>query len=279
MMDADCKSRIWLLAGAFALAAASAAQAQPRTAPDADIVPFKAVYKLDFSPSNDKSQVTGGQGRLTIEISGSRCTDYRATRSVNNAFNTRNGLVKIQSESTVAENAAGNQLTASFVERANGKATQQFSLVGRRNGDGSVTITSRDVPGGKANLPKGTLLPMQHELMINAAAIAGRKSITANVLNPEMSPTAVEQVIVSFGSENKTALPAGHPANIEALKTMPRQRAEVTFRDLKTGKVRALERMTRFTNGILTVSDSLTEHVKIKVTLGSLTMLPRPACS
>lgn len=279
MTGDDRKSRIWLAAGWLTLAAASAAQAQPQAAPGADITPFKAVYKLDFGPSDDKSPFTGGQGQLMIEISGSRCTDYRVIRSMNGTLSTQDGPVKIQSEATIAENPAGNQLAVSFVERVNGKATQQFSLVGRKNDDGRVTITSRDMPGGRAELPKGTVLPMQHELMVNAAAMAGRKSVTANVFNPEISPTTVEQITYSFGPENKTPLPAGHPANIETLKTTPRQRAEMTSRNPKTGKVRVMERMTRFTNGVLTVSDTLTEQLRIKATLGSLTMLPRRACS
>lgn len=271
-------SRI-LLAGCILLAGLTPSRGQTPAMPAADLVPFKAVYKLDFAPANEKSPFTGGQGRLAIEINGSRCTEYRAVRTMNGTLNTPNGSLAIQSEATIAEHPAASQLAVSFVERVNGKVTKQYSLVGRKNGDGGVTITSRDLPGGKAELPKGTLLPMQHELMVNAAAAAGRKRIAANVYNPEISTTTVEHTVLSFGAESKAALPAGHPANMDALKTTPRHRVELIFRDQKTGKVRAQERMTRFTNGILTVSDTLTEQLKIKAALASLTMLPQRPCS
>lgn len=267
-----------MLAAAITLPTTPAAQAQSPAAPTADLTPFKAVYKLSFGPSNNKSPFKSGQGRLTIEISGSRCTDYRVVRSMNGKLITQDGPLNIQSEATIGENSAGSQLAVSFVERVNGKITQQYSLVGSKNGDGSVTIASRNLPGGKADLPKGTVLPMQHELMVNAAAAAGRKSVTANVFNPEISLTTVEQTSHSFGPENRTALPAGHPANIEALANVPRHRAELVFRDQKTGKIRAQEQMTRFTNGILTVSDTLTEQLKIKASLESLALLPRSPC-
>lgn len=278
MMNGIRHSHI-LLAGCMTLAMTSAAHAQAPAAPAADLTPFKAVYKLDFAPANEKSPFTSGHGRLAIEINGSRCTEYRAVRTMTGTLNTQNGSLAIQSEATITENPAGSQLAVSFVERVNGKVTKQYSLAGRKNGDGGVTITSRDLPGGKAELPKGTLLPMQHELMVNAAAAAGRKSIAASVYNPEISMTTVEHTAHVFGAENKAALPAGHPANVDALKAMPRHRVELIFRDQKTGKVRAQERMTRFPNGILTVSDTLTEQLKIKAALGSLTLLPQRACS
>lgn len=268
-----------LLAGCVTLAMASTSHAQAPAAPAADLTPFKAVYKLDFAPANETSPFTGGHGRLAIEINGSRCTEYRVVRTMTGTLNTQNGSLAVQSEATITEHPAASQLAVSFSERVNGKVTKQYSIVGRKNGDGSVTLTSRDLPGGKAELPKGTVLPMQHELMVNAAATAGRKSIAANVYNPEISMTTVEHTAHAFGAENKAALPAGHPANVDGLKTTPRHRVELIFRDQKTGKVRAQERMTRFTNGILTVSDTLTEQLKIKAAIASLTMLPQRPCS
>jgi len=273
------KPRVWLLTGGITLSALSAASGQSQTAPAADITPFKAVYNLDFAPPNNQSIIINGKGRLAVEITGNRCTEYRVIRTVNFTMNTKNGVDKFQSSATTVENPASTQFAASYSEQLNGKRVKQYSLTGKRNGDGGITITSRDLPGGKAELPKGILLPMQHELMAKAAVAAGRKSVTANVYNPEVSITGVEHNIISFGPEVKTALPAGHVANIEALKNVPRYRFEIILRDPKTGKVRSRERMTQFANSILTASDAVMDHLKIKAAIGSLTMLPRGECS
>ncbi len=267
-----------LLTGWVAVSAVSAAQAQPQSGPATDITPFKAVYKLDFAPSDEKSPFQSGQGRLTVELTGSRCTDYRMIRTVNGTLNTKTGPLKVQSEATFAENPASSQLAFSLIEQANGKVSRQYNLLARKNDNGGATISSRSLPGGKAELPKGTLFPIQHERMVIAEASAGRKSLALIAYNPEDAIGSVEQMSYTFGPESKNALPKGHPADIEALRTQPRKRVEVIFRNQKTGKIRARERMTRFNNSILTVSDALSELLRIKASLASLTLLPQKPC-
>jgi hypothetical protein len=271
-------SRAWLLTGWVALSAASAAQAQPQSGPAADITPFKAVYKLDFAPSDEKSPFQSGQGHLTVELSGSRCTDYRMIRTMNGTLNSDKGPLRMQSEATFAENPAGSQFAFSLIEQANGKVSRQYNLVARRNDNGRATITSRSLPGGKSELPKGTLFPIQHERTVIAAASSGRKSLAITVYNPEDTIGSVEQMAYTFGPENKNALPKGHPADIEPLRSQMRQRVEAIFRNHATGKIRARERMTRFNNSIFTVSDALSEHLRIKASLASLTLLPQKPC-
>jgi hypothetical protein len=277
MMNDIRKPRIWLLAGCITLSALSAASGQSQTAPD--IIPFKAVYNVNYAPTNDQSVIISGKGSVTIEIAGSRCTEYRGARTVTFTMNTRNGVDKYQSVATEVGDPAGTQIAFSYSERLNGKQVKQFSLTGRRGDDGRITITSRSLPGGKAELPKGTLLGLQYEQMVQAAITEGRKSVVANVYNPEISMTAVEHTTTSIGPEVRTALPAGHVANIEALKNAPRHRVEMIARDANTGKVRVREQMTRFPNGVLTVSDTVMEYMKIKAAIGSLTMPPQKACS
>ncbi|WP_338633381.1 EipB family protein [Afipia carboxidovorans] len=273
------QSRIWLLAGSIALSAVFTAQAQPHTASAVDITPFKAVYKLDFGPSNDKSPFKSGQGRLTVEFTGSRCTDYRMIRTVNARLTTIGEPLTIQSEATFAENAASSQLAFSMVERNNGKVSRQYNLIARKNDSGGATVRSGSLPGGKADLPKGTLFPIEHERAVIAAASAGNKTLATTFYNPEESIGNIEQMSYTFGPESKTALPKGHPADIEALRNQTRQRVQAIFRTQKTGKIRVRESMTSFNNGILTVSDALFEQLRIKASLQSLTMLPKQACS
>ena len=278
MMSDIRKLRVWLLMGCMTLPAVSIALGQPQTTPGADIAPFKAVYKLDFGPSNDKSPFKSGQGRLTVEFTGSRCTDYRMIRTVNSKLNTDKGPLVIQSEATFAENPASSQFAFSLIEQANGRISRQYNLVARKNDNGGATITSRSLSSGKAELPKGTSFPIQHERAVIAAASAGRESLAITVYNPEDTIASIEQISYKFGPENKSALPKGHPADIEALRDQTRQRVEIIFRSQKTGKIRTLERMTRFNNSIFTVSEALSEDLRIKASLESLKLLPTKPC-
>lgn len=276
MTDVIRTSWIWFTVGWIGLAAASTVKAQVAAGPD--VTPFKAVYKLDFGPAHNNSPFKGGQGHLTVELTGSRCTDYRMVRTTNGRLNTDRGALALQSEAVFAENAAGSQLAFSLTERSNGKVSRQYNLVARKNDDG-VTLTSRSLPGGRAGLPKGTLLPIEHERMAVAAASSGRKAFAVSVYNPEDTITSVEQMSYAFGPESTNALPKGHPANIEALRHRKRQRIELIFRNPKTGKIRVSERMTRFNdNSILTVSEALTDDLRIKASLETLTLLPAQPC-
>jgi hypothetical protein len=278
MMNCSATLKMTLLAAGLAVSAPLAAHGQAQGAQDGNIASFKAVYKLAFAPANAQSPFKSGQGRLIIELTGSRCTDYRMIRTSKGTLNTGDGPINFQSDATFAENSAGTQLAFSVQEHANGKMQRQYSGVARKNDNGGFTLTSRTLPGGKAELPKGTFLPIHHERLVAAAVSTERKNMAFNVFNPEESITGIEQYAYTFGPENKNALPKGHPADIDGLRDKPRRRIELIFRDPKTGKVRVQERMTRFANAILTVSEAVTDKLKIKASLESLTLLPQKPC-
>lgn len=214
-------------AAGIVLAAGLMAASQACAEPDArkpEITPYKAVYTLSFDPAGNESPfLAGGTGRMTVEFKGSRCTDYQILHIISGSLNTKNGPVKIRSEARSTENPAGTRLAFSFKDVANGNVLRQDSLLATRDG-GVITVASRALPGGKATLPAGTVLPLRHDIDVMAAAGRDLKSFTAKVYNPEIGLTTVEQIDYSFGPNVTSALPKGHPADIEPLRSQTRHR-------------------------------------------------------
>jgi hypothetical protein len=260
---------------AGSLVTASAAQAQHGHGNVAEITPYKATYALTFEPNGSNSPFRGGSGRLTIEITGSRCTEYRIVRSLASTMNSDRGPLKIQSEAVFAENAAGTQFAFSLNERNNTGPARQVSLVARREA-GRITVTSG---GRKTELPGNAIFPVYHERMLLAAIRSGRKSVSADVYNPEETLNTVERISFTFGPEVVGPLPKGHAADIDALRSEKRKRVDAVFRNTHTGKIRAQERMTRFHNNIMTISHARFDQLQVKASLAAVTMLPRRSCN
>lgn len=255
------------LAGSF-FSGTATAQTQP-----ADGTPRRMVFNLKFAPAKASDQIRSGNGRMTIELSGSRCTEYRVIRHTVANLQFAGGAIKLVSDAALTENSDGTQLAFSITDRVNGEIKRQDSLVARKTPQG-IVATSRNLPGGRLQLPAGVLLPLYHDRLADAA-VRARKPLVASVYNPEDTLSSVERITYRTGDEVKTPLPKGHPA--AAMADAPRYRVEILRND-KNGKLRVRENMTRYLNGVFTVSDTVFENMRIKADLAAVTLLPRKPC-
>lgn len=258
----------------ISFAAATPAFGAPETGNG--FMPYKAVYALTFHP-DAQNQMKSGTGRMTIEFTGSKCTEYKIVRAMAHVMRFEQGNLKIASEAVTTENPAGTQMAFSYVERHNGNIQRQETVTARRDANG-IVATSAKLPSGRIQLPAATMLPIQSEFAVIDAMSSGRKSLNANTYNPEISPANIDRLSVTIGDTVTSPLPKGHPAAIDALAAKPRYRAKLIFADSKTGKVRAREQLTRYASSILTVSDTSLDHLKIDARIVSLTMLPQRPC-
>jgi hypothetical protein len=183
------------------------------------------------------------------------------------------GAIKLISDATITENGDGTQLAFTITDRVNGEVKRQDTVVARKTPQG-IVATSRQLPGGRLQLPAGVLLPLHHD-RLSDAAVREKKPLVASVYNPEDTLSSVERVTYRTGDEVTTPLPKGHPA--AALADAPRYRAEIVRHD-KNGKFRVRENMTRYLNGVFTVSDTVFENMRIKADLASVKLLPQKPC-
>lgn len=271
-MDSNLFLKSALATSAIFLAHLNTASAAPGTA----FAPFKAVYSLTFKPDG-QIPVKSGNGRLTVEFTGSKCTEYKVLKTMANALQFEQGALNVTSEAVMTENPAGTQFAFSYVERHNGNIQRQETVTARRDA-GGIVATSNKFPGGKLTLPANVVFPIQNETMLIDAISSGRKTLNGMVYNPEIAPAHIDKFSASVGAEVTSALPKGHPAAVDALSAQPRYRVKLTFADAKSGKVRAQEQLTRFATAIFTVSDTAVDHMKIDAKLLSLTMLQQKPC-
>ncbi|MCO5131395.1 MAG: cell envelope integrity EipB family protein [Xanthobacteraceae bacterium] len=247
---------------------AAIAQTQP-----ADGTPRRMIFNLDFTPAKASDQLRSGRGRMTIELSGSRCTEYKVIRHTVANLQFAGGAIKLVSDMAMTENSNGTQLAFSITDRVNGEVKRQDTLVARKTPQG-IVATSRQLPGGRLQLPANVLLPLYHDRLADAA-VREKKPLVAPVYNPEDTLSSVERITYRTGAEVKAPLPKGHPAAVMA--NAPRYRVEILRHD-KNGKMRVRENMTRYLNGVFTVSDTMFENMRIKADLASMTLLPQKPC-
>ena len=257
-----------LLAGSLFADAATAQTAQP-----IEGTPRRMVLNLKFAPAKPSDPLKSGKGRMTIELSGSRCTEYRMVRHTVADLQFAGGAIKLISDATITENGDGTQLAFSITDRVNGEVRRQDSLIARKTPQG-IVATSQKLPGGRLQLPAGVLLPLHHD-RLSDAAVREKKPLVAAVYNPEDSLTSIDRISYRTGQEVKTPLPKGHPAT--ALADAPRNRVEILRND-KNGKFRVRENMTRYLNGVFTVSDTVFENMRIKADLAAVKLLPQKPC-
>ena len=235
--------------------------------------PRRMVLNLKYAPAKPSDPLKSGKGRMTIELSGSRCTEYRMIRHTVADLQFAGGAIKLISDATITENGDGTQLAFSITDRVNGEVKRQDTVVARKTPQG-IVATSRQLPAGRLQLPAGVLLPLHHD-RLSDAAVREKKPLVASVYNPEDTLSSVERVTYRTGDEVTTPLPKGHPA--AALADAPRYRAEILRHD-KNGKFRVRENMTRYLNGVFTVSDTVFENMRIKADLASVKLLPQKPC-
>lgn len=273
-MSSNTSLKIPVAAAVLAMMTATSSSAAPDSG--AVFLPFKAIYALTFLPDG-QIPMKSGSGRMTIELTGSKCTGYKLIRTMANTLQFPQGKLSVTSESVITENPAGTQMAFSYVERHNGNTQRQEAVTARR-GDNGIVATSSKITGGQTQLPANVVFPIRNEIMLIDAIASGRKALSANVYNPEISPSSIDKFSASIGAEVTSALPKGHVAAVDALANKPRHRIKLTFTDSKSGKVRAREQLTRFAVPVFTVSDTAVDHLKIDTKIVSLTMLPQKSC-
>ena len=250
-----------------------ASHAQARSQPQIEGTPRRLVLNLTFAPAKASDQLKSGKGRMTIELSGSRCTEYKMIRHTVADLQFAGGAIKLMSDATMTENGDGTQLAFAITDRVNGEVKRQDSLVARKTPQG-IVATSQKLPGGRVVLPADVLLPLHHD-RLSDAAVRERKPLVAAVYNPEDSLSSIDRITYRTGDEVKSPLPKGHPA--AAMADAPRYRVEILRND-KNGRFRVRENMTRYLNGVFTVSDTVFENMRIKAELASVKLLPQKPC-
>ena len=159
--------------GLVSLLAALAA-VQPVQASGAALAAHRAVYDISLKSAEDRSGISGAQGRMVIEFLGSGCEGWTINFRMMNQFFLAGGKSRIHdSRSSMWESGKSDQLRyvqsqyvdSQLQEEKELRAEMKDGKVG-----GAITKPSPEV----FQLPEGVSFPVSHQLKLVAAAMEGK---------------------------------------------------------------------------------------------------------
>lgn len=164
--------------------------------------PHRVVYDLTLARASQASGVNGVDGRMVFEITGSSCEGYGTTFRLVSRYNYREGnsrLVDVQSTSFEAGDAKRfDYQEKEFIDNASGGEKRTVVERGTTAEEGAGEI-KQPLPGKTFKVPAGAMFPMQHQLNVINAALAGEKRLTAEVFDGSEDEKSV-RAIASIGT-------------------------------------------------------------------------------
>lgn len=244
----------------------------------------RAVYDLKLERTNQGSNVSGADGRMVMELTGSTCdgwsTSFRRVMEMRpNEGETQ--LFDNQVASWEAGDGTSLQLNdKQFVNnRLESETKLKADMPGDRSKGGKGAIT--DPKPEEFELPSGVLFPMAHQLHIMQAAERG-ETRDVSILFDGASGSKVYKVISFIGKRKE----AGSDASADkALKDMPYWPLSVTFYEYQPDQATSEELPSYqmsfpiYENGVAgTLTIDYGEYV-LTGRLTSLELLNQPACN
>lgn len=184
----------------FGLAVSLACASAPAMAAAVQ-APHRAVYDLSLSRAAQGSGINGVDGRMVFEITGSACEGYGVTFRLVNRYNYREGtsrLVDVQSTSFEAGDARRfDYQEKESVDSAAG--AEKRTLVERQAPDQEADGEIKSPQPADFKLAGGVMFPMQHQLQVINAALAGESRFVAEVFDGSEGEKTV-QAIATIGA-------------------------------------------------------------------------------
>ncbi|WP_321337683.1 cell envelope integrity EipB family protein [Breoghania sp.] len=194
---------IALLAGGL-VAAPVAVSAQET----ADLVPHRAVYDLSLDHASDRAGISGVDGRIVYDISGSRCEGYTSTfRLVMRIFDTQGKSQLSDLQSSAFELDGEYNFTVRTF--ANG-APIEDTLGVAVHGEDSIEVTLKRPEEEAVSIEGKALFPTEHTSAILATARAGEHLLQASAFDGS------EDGKVSFPTLTVIGAPIKEPAQDKA---------------------------------------------------------------
>ena len=195
----------WLLLSGVAsiLAVASWGEAQAFAGKEpSKLVPHRAIYEMSLNDARTASGITGIDGRMVFEFTGSECDGY----SLNMRMVTQ--MTDSQGQTNLTD------LRSSTWEQGDGQKFrfQSQQYLNDKLGDVTVGRASREAPGavkvkisqparGELDLSDKVLFPTQHSLALIDAAQAGQSMLQAQLYDGSEKGQKVYETTAIIGKE------------------------------------------------------------------------------
>jgi hypothetical protein len=133
----------------------------------------RAVYALSLGRSEARSGLNDVQGKLVMEVTGSDCDGWTSNMRVVNRLDGRTGKSSVlDTRSTSWESPQGD--TMEFASQRFNNGNQELDLRGQADTSAEGGSLHLELPAeSEAELPPGTIFPVQHTRRILDAALQG----------------------------------------------------------------------------------------------------------
>lgn len=193
------------------------------------IRPHRAVYDLSLVRSEQNSNISGADGRMVMEITGSACEGYSTTFRRVMKLQPNEGDVRLYDNQVASwESGDGLSLELSDKQYVNNKLesdTRVKASLNNQGGEGRGTI---EQPFSEFKLPTGTLFPMAHQIHVMQMAEKAEGRDVSVLFDGGSGDKAFK--VISFIGKRKEG-EGGKAAN-KALADVPSWPLTITFFEL-----------------------------------------------
>jgi hypothetical protein len=146
--------------------------------------PHVAVYDLSLLKAGDRAGITGVNGRLAIELSGSECEDWTVNfRMVSQFFSEDQTTRLLDTQSSTWEAGDGNAINVSQRHFVDSSLDSESKVTASKEADGR-TLGTVDKPSPQQfELQKGTIFPVMHLHKLLEAAAHGQRLDKSSVFD------------------------------------------------------------------------------------------------
>ena len=208
-------------ASAFAIGIFLAAGGQSVEA-SSILAAHRAVYDISLKFAEDRSGITGANGRMVIELSGGECTGWTINFRMVNRFLLNGGEARtIDSRSSMWESGSSDQLRYVQRQYVDNRLQEEKEIKAklrkaRGSGEGVVTKPTEE----RFTLPDGATFPVDHQLKLVLAAKQGKNRDETLLYDGSDGPRPTIAITFIGNRKNDGLADSAKGENIEDLAGM-----------------------------------------------------------
>jgi hypothetical protein len=203
-------SSVAMLAGGVAGRAEAFAAKEP-----IKLTPHRAVYEVTLDDARSASGITGIDGRMVFEFTGSECDGYTLNMRMVTQMTDSQGQTNLTDlRSSTWEQGDGQKFRFQSAQYLNDKLGDVTMGRATRNPDAAVQVRLSQPSHAELNLPGKVLFPTQHSLALMDAALDGQGLLQAQIYDGSEKGQKVYETTafigkpVAPGTEDKLEAPA-----------------------------------------------------------------------
>jgi len=242
-----------------------------------DLAAHHATYILSLSQDSQNSGVAGGEGLMVYDLKDT-CDGWAVDLKLRFDFSADSGDAHSFQASQVTWEAKDASSYRYLIKNGIGDQTQQLRGEARMDAaSGKGQVTADQPSQAEADLPQGTLFPLQHTRLLLEKAAAGETAVSAEYFDGTASTQAMQASAVIGGGQKDWS---GLPQKISGLSGVTSYPIDLAFflGNSPDATPDNEQFMRLYDNGVVGEFSFTIGNIKIHALLDQLKLQPKPAC-